>query len=66
MDDVEKYLAWRKTKSVCGELPAWVISILRSFVEWQTTQQRVKSAVVGDGIECPICGEVNYCIHRDD
>jgi hypothetical protein len=29
-------------------------------------QHKQPTPPMGDGIECPICGEINYCIHRDN
>lgn len=33
----------------------------------EAAQQSVQADTpTGDGIKCPICGEVDYCIHRDN
>lgn len=40
------------------------------LVDWlnkQSAQQSVQADTpTGDGIKCPICGVVDYCIHRDN
>jgi len=38
---VDEFMEWRKTRYACWGLPAWVIAVLRAFVEWQS--ERYKS-----------------------
>jgi hypothetical protein len=41
--------------------------VLEALQSLNAAQQHVQPTLpTGDGIACPICGEVNYCIHRDD
>jgi hypothetical protein len=43
------------------------IYTIENVVKMEVSVHMVNATLpVGDGIECPICGEVNYCIHRDD
>lgn len=40
-DQVDGFMEFRKTQSVCHGLPVWVVNVLRSFVAWQAAQQSV-------------------------
>lgn len=37
--NIDNFMEFRKTQSLCHGLPVWVVNVLRSFVAWQAAQQ---------------------------
>ncbi|HMM98544.1 MAG TPA: hypothetical protein PKC99_06020 [Anaerolineales bacterium] len=52
-------------ESIDGYASGKTANELRSAIE--AAEQSVQPTLpTGDGVACPFCGEVDYCIHRDD
>ena len=59
---------WAFDDARLHRMPLALLPILAEHLaNHEAVEQGVQRTLpTGDGIACPICGEVNYCIHRDN